>query len=72
MAIRVRRHANVSKQALLDGHDVSPLKWHVCGCGLNRFVHEVMNDISNVKVHLKTRSRNVNIVQINYLSGPFV
>ena len=59
MAIRVQRHANVSKQAtLLDGLDVSPL---VCRCGLNRFVHEVMNHISNVEVHLKTRSENVNI-----------
>ena len=62
MVIRVQRHANVSKQAtLLDGLDVSPLKWRVCGCGLNRFVHEGMNHISNVKVHLKTRSGNVNI-----------
>ena len=62
MAIRVQRHANVSKQAtLLDGLDVSPLKWRVCGYGLNRFVHEGMNHISNVKVHLKTRSGNVNI-----------
>ena len=57
MAIHVQRHANVSKQAtLLDGLDVSPLKWRVCGCGLNRFVHGTMNDISNVKVHLKTGS----------------
>ena len=63
MAIRVQRHANVSKQAaLLDGLDVSPLKWRVWVCGLNRFVHEVMNHISNVKVHLKTRNGNVNIV----------
>ena len=63
MAIRPLRHANVSKQAtLLDGLDVSPLKWRVCGCGLNRFVHEGMNHISNVKVHLKTRSGNVNII----------
>ena len=62
MAIRVQRHANVSKQAtLLDGIDVTPLKWRVCGCGLNRFVHEGMNHISNVEVHLKTRSGNVNI-----------
>ena len=62
MAIRVQRHANVSKQAtLLDGLDVSPLKWRVYGCGLNRFVLEVMNHIPNVKVHLKTRSENVNI-----------
>ena len=62
MAIRVQRHANVSKHAtLLDGLDVSPLKWRMCGCGLNRFVHEGMNHISNVEVHLKTRSGNVNI-----------
>ena len=60
MAIRVQRHANASKQAtLLDG--LSQLKWRVCECGLKRFVHEGMNDISNVKVHLKTRSGNVNI-----------
>ena len=66
MAIHVQRHANVSKQAtLLDGLDVSPLKWGECGCGLNRFVHEGMNHISNVKVHLKTHSGNVNIVQMN-------
>ena len=64
MTIRVQRHANVSKQAtLLDGFDVSPLKWRVCGCGLNRFVHEGMNHISNVKVHLKTRSGNVNMTR---------
>ena len=64
MGIRVQRHANVSKQStLLDGLDVSPLIWHVCGCdGLNRFVHEGMNHISNVNVHLKTRYGNVNIV----------
>ena len=62
MAIRVQRHANVSKQAtLLDGLDVSPFKWCVCGCGLNRFVHEGMNHILNVEVHLKTRNGNVNI-----------
>ena len=52
MAIRVKRHANVSKQAtLLDGFDVSPLKWRACGCGLNRFVHGGLNHISNVEVH---------------------
>ena len=62
MAISVQRDANVSKQAtLLDGLDVSPLKWRVFGCGLNGFVHKGMNHISNVKVHLKTRSGNVNI-----------
>ena len=43
MAIRVQRHTNVSKQAtILDGLDVSPLKWRVCGCGLKRFVNEGM------------------------------
>ena len=53
MAIRVQRHANVSKQAtLLDVLDASPLKWRVCGCGINRLVHEGMNSISNVEVHL--------------------
>ena len=62
MAIRVQHHANVSKQAtLLDGLDVSPLKWRVCGCGFKRFVHGGMDRISNVEVHLKTRSGNVNI-----------
>ena len=60
MAIHVQSHASVSKQAaLLDGLDASPLKWCVCWCGLNRFVHEGMNDISNVKVHLKTSSGNI-------------
>ena len=62
MAIRVQRHANVSKQATsLDGLDVSTLKWRDYGCGLNILVHEGMNHISNVKVHLKTSSGNVNI-----------
>ena len=70
MAIRFQRHANVSKQAtLLDGLDVSPLKWRVCGCGLNRFVHEGMNHISNVKVHLTTRSGNVNITEMNLINS---
>ena len=62
MAIRVQRHTNVSKQArLLDGLDASPLKWRIFGCGLNRFVHEGMNHISNAEAHLKTGSGNVNI-----------
>ena len=62
MGICVQRHANISKQAtLMDGFDVSLLKWCVCGCGLNRFVHEGMNPFSNVEVHLKTRSGNVNL-----------
>ena len=56
MVIRVQRHANISKQAtLLDGLYV--------GGGLNRFVHEGMNNISNVEVHLKTRSGNVNMIK---------
>ena len=51
MAIRVQRHANVSKQAtLLDGLDVSPFKWRVCGCGLNRFVH-LRNELNFWKDH---------------------
>ena len=63
MAIRVQRNANVSKQAtLLDLLNVSPLKWCICGSGFNRLVHEGMNHISNVVVHLKTRSGNVNII----------
>ena len=52
MAIRVERHANLKQAILFDGVDVGPLKWRLCGCGLNRFVHEGMNNISNVKVHL--------------------
>ena len=63
MGIRVQRHANVSKQAtLLDGLDVSPLKWRVCGCGLN----------PSVKVHLKTRSGNVNILVLRHLDVIFM
>ena len=62
MAIHVQRHTNVSNKAtLLDGVEVGLLKWCISGCGLNRFDHEGMNDISNVKVHLKIRSGNVNI-----------
>ena len=62
MVICVQRHANVSKQTtLLDSVDVGLSKWRVCGLGLNRSVHEGMNDVSNVKIHLKTRSGNVNI-----------
>ena len=62
MAIHVQHHAKVSKQAtLLDGLEVSPLKWRVCGGGLNRFVHEGMSHISNVEIHLKTCKRNVKI-----------
>ena len=69
MAIHVQRHTNVSKQAtLLGGLEVSQLKWRVCGCGSNRFVHECMNHISNAKVHLKIRSGNVNIIRCTWWS----
>ena len=62
MAIHVVRYANVSKQAmLLDAVNVGPLKWCVCRCDLCLLVHEGMNNISNIKVQLKTRSGNVNI-----------
>ena len=74
MAIRVQPHASVSKQAtLLDGLDISPLKWRICEFGLNRFAHDGMNHISNVKVHLKTCSGNVNIIVclIHYLVAHF-
>ena len=45
----------------MDGIDVGPPKQRVCWCGLNRSVHEAMTNISNVRVHFKTRSGNVNI-----------
>ena len=62
MVIRVRRHANISKQTtLLDGVDVGPSRWRISLRGLNRSVHEGMNDVSNVKVHLKASSGNENI-----------
>ena len=63
MAIHVQCHTNVSIQtALLDGLDVGLPKWGVWGCGLNGSVHESMKNISNVRVHLKTHSGNVNII----------
>ena len=66
MVIHIHHHANVSKQTpLLDGNDVGPFKLLVCGDGLNRSIHEGMNDSSNVKVHLKTHSGNVNILSVN-------
>ena len=62
MAIRDQRHAQVRKQTtLLSGVDVGPPEWRVCGRGLNPSVLEAINYISNVKVHLRTRSGNVNI-----------
>ena len=69
MAIRVQRYSNVSKQAtLFNGLEISPLKWCICGCVLNRLVHEGMNHISNVEVHFKTRSGNVNIGKCSFHS----
>ena len=62
MKICARRQLNVSKQrTLLDGVDVGPPKQRVCWHCLNRSVHGAMNNFSNVKVHLKTCSGNVNI-----------
>ena len=63
-----QRQTSVSKQTtLLDGADVGPFKQRVCWRCLNRSVHEAMNNISNVKVHLKTRSGNVNITMCSNL-----
>ena len=65
MRILTRRQTSVGKQTtLLDVIDVCPPKQRVCWRGLNRSVHEAMNNISNVKVHVKTRSGNVNIKNI--------
>ena len=53
MAIRVQRQAKVSKEStLLDGIDVGPPNWCICGRGFNHSVHEGMKNISNVKVLL--------------------
>ena len=61
MAIRAQGQTNVSKQTrLFDGVDVGPPKQRVCWRGLNRSVHEAMNNISIEKVHLETHSGNVN------------
>ena len=60
--IRFQRQAKVSKQTtLLDGVAIGQPKWRMCGHGLNRSVLEGMEDISNVKIHLRTCSGNVNI-----------
>ena len=63
MTIRARRQTKV-KITLLDGVDVGPPKRRVYWRGFNRYVHEAMNSIRNVKVYLKTRSGNVNIIII--------
>ena len=63
IAIRVKSQEHVSIQAtLLDDIYVGPLILCIFVCGLNGFVHECMNNMSNVKVHLKTRSVNVDKV----------
>ena len=64
MAIYVQWHTYFSKQTLLDDVDIGSPKWPVCGGGINQFVHEGMNDISYVKVHLNTYSGNVNISKL--------
>ena len=56
MGIRVHHQANVNIHTLLDDVDIGLPQWRVCGRGLNQSVHKGMNDISNVKVHLRTRS----------------
>ena len=62
METRVQHHKNISKHTiLLDGFYVGPPKWLVFERGSNRTIHEGMKDTSNVKVHLKTSSGNVNI-----------
>ena len=54
MRICVQRHVNVSKQTtFVGGVDIGLPKWCVCWCSFNRFVHERMKDISNVKGSLK-------------------
>ena len=58
-----QHHANFSKQTtLLDGIDVGPPKWRVCGLAwsLESMDSLRMINISNVKVHLRNRSENVN------------
>ena len=62
MGMHVQGHAKVSKQTTsLDGVDICPAKWCICGLGLDHSVHEGMKDISNEQVDLKTCSGNVNM-----------
>ena len=42
-------------------YEVCPPQTGICGCGLNLSVHERIKAISNVKIHLMTRSGNVNM-----------
>ena len=61
---------SVNKTTLLDGVEVGTSKWRISmGCFIDR-VHEAMNTVSNVKVHLRTRSGNVNILNAKNLA-PF-
>ena len=65
----------MSVNKLLNGIDVGPPKQRVYWRDLNRFVHEAMNNISNVKVHFKTHSGNLKIFYDfktgNYLRNKF-
>ena len=64
MTIRARRQTNASKQTtVLDGVDVGPPKQRVCWRGLNRSVHEAMNNISNVN----RRVAEIQIFEKTYL-----
>ena len=73
MTIRTRLQTNVSKQKkLLDGVDVGLPKQRVCWLGVNSSVHEAVNNISNVNLHLKTCSGNVNIYELNSIVGLFM
>ena len=56
------QHQINKQKTLLDGVGIGQLKQRVCWPGLNRSLHEAMNNISNVKVYLKTHSGNVNIM----------
>ena len=54
-------YRSYNKKTLLG--EVSPQKRRVCWRGLNRSVHEGKNDVSNGKVHSRTRSGNVNMLK---------
>ena len=67
VAIRFQCHTNVSKpETLLDGVNVGQFKCRECRCGLNFFFFlEGMNNIFNVKVHLKTCRGNIKYFKLN-------
>ena len=52
LAIHDQHLANISRQMLLDGIDVGLPNWYVCRRGLNQSVHEGINNISNVTIHI--------------------